>query len=102
MINITSSSPLVVPLGNPLIAGKLYLQLYHGRSEPDQQMDDWGFTGPTFGPLAYVVQTYFATLRLHGDADQELWLKRCDDMIMWQGAYYGDMSVFIATGHEHG
>jgi hypothetical protein len=95
-------SPLLVPSGSPLLAGKLYLQLYHGRTDPEQQMDDWGFTGPTFGPLSCVVQTYFTTVRLHGEPYQELWLEQCDDMIVWNGSYYGDMSIFIATGNEHG
>ena len=30
----------------------MYLRLYHGRVDPDQEMDDWGFDGPTFGPLS--------------------------------------------------
>jgi hypothetical protein len=102
MTDTAAATTLIVPLGAPLITGKLYLQLYHGRKDPAEQMDDWGFTGPTFGPLAYVVQTYFSTLRLHGDADQELWLEQFDDMIVWNGAYYGDISIFIATGDEHG
>jgi hypothetical protein len=88
--------------GSPLIEGKLYLQLYHGRTDPDQQMEDWGFVGPTFGPLSYVVQTYCTTLRLHGDPHHELWLAHHDDMVVWGGAYYGDMSIFVATGAEHG
>ena len=97
-----SSTNLVVPPGAPLLAGKLYLQLYHGRTDPAQQMDDWGFVGPTFGPLACVVQTYFSTLRVHGVDHDELWLEQHDDMVVWDGAYYGDISIFIATGDEHG
>jgi hypothetical protein len=101
MTDIAESAALRVPAGERLSEGKLYLQLYHGRTEPGQQMEDWGFTGPTFGPLTCVVQTYFCTLRLHGDPHQELWLEKYDDMIVWDGAYYGDMSIFIATGDEH-
>ena len=65
-------------------------------------MDHWGFVGPSFGPLRYFVQTYFCTLRLHGWNDEELWLERYDDMIVWDGAYYGDMSIFIAERHQQG
>ena len=50
-------------------------------------MDGWGFTGPTFGPLECVVQTYLSTLRLHGNDQQELWLEQFDDMIVWKGSY---------------
>jgi hypothetical protein len=101
MIDINAPTGLLVPAGERLIEGKLYLQLYHGRTDPREQMDAWGFTGPTFGPLTCVVQTYFCTLRLHGDPHREIWLEQSDDMIVWEGAYYGDMSIFIATGDEH-
>ena len=97
-----TSSAFIVPAGRSLIAGKLYLQLYHGRKDPAEQMDDWGFTGPTFGPLACVVQTYVSTVRLVGDTNDELWLEHYDDMIVWEASYYGDMSIFIARGDEHG
>ncbi len=97
----TAAAKIVVPAGSPLIAGRLYLQLYHGRNDPAQQMDDWGFAGPTFGPLTSVVQTYLTHFRLYGDGGMELWLETCDDMIVWQGSYYGDMSVFIATPDTH-
>jgi hypothetical protein len=96
MTDIVSSSKLLVPAGERLIAGKLYLQLYHGRTDPGQQMDDWGFTGPTFGPLSHILQTYFCTLCLHAEPDHELWLEKTDDMVAWGGAYYGAMTIFIA------
>jgi hypothetical protein len=102
MVDTALSAILPVPSGERLIEGKLYLQLYHGRKAPGEQMDDWGFIGPTFGPLSCIVQTYLTTLRLHGDHDEELWLQQFDGMIVWEGSYYGDMSIFIATGNEHG
>jgi hypothetical protein len=95
-------SPLLVPFGAPLIQGKLYLRLCHGRKDRAEQMQDWGFAGPTFGPLSCIAQTYFSTLSLHGTDDQELWLHNYDDMIAWEGSYFGDMCIFIATGREHG
>src|SRR5262249_3344497 len=58
-------TPLVIPTGTPLIAGKLYLRLYHGRNDPDQEMHDWGFPGPTFGPLSCYVHTYCCTFRIY-------------------------------------
>ena len=97
------ASPLLVPSGAPLAEGKLYLRLYHGRNDPAQEMEDWGFDGPTFGPLYSVVQTYISTIRLHGNGvDEELWLDTRDDVIAWDGAYYGDLCVFVAGRHDHG
>ena len=88
---------LLVPKGTPLTPGKMYLRLYHGRNNPEQQMDDWGFVGPTFGPLSSYVHTYCCTFRIYGEGDtSELWLETHDDMIRWHGCFYGDMEVFIA------
>ena len=90
-------TPLLVPKGTPLATGKMYLRLYHGRNDPEQQMDDWGFVGPTFGPLSSYVHTYCSTFRIYGYRDtSEVWLDKHDDMIHWDGCFYGDMEVFIA------
>lgn len=95
-------TPLLVPRGTTLVPGKLYLRLYHGRTDPGQDMDDWGFAGPTFCPLSCYVQTYCSTFRIHGECDSsEVWLETCDDTIQWDGCFYGDMEVFIAgTGEK--
>ena len=88
---------LVVPKGTLLAPGKMYLRLYHGRTDPAQEMDEWGFVGPTFGPLSCYVHTYCCTFRIHGDCNtREVWLEKHDDMIQWDGCFYGDMEVFIA------
>lgn len=98
-----AASALLVPSGGRLIEGKLYLQLYHGRDDPAREMQDWGFDGPTFGPLNKVVQTYTSTIRLHGhDGNEELWLGGHGDMIVWDGAYYGDLCIFVAGKHDRG
>jgi hypothetical protein len=36
----------------------VYLHLFHGRSSPDEELDDWGSDGPVIGPLNYVHITY--------------------------------------------
>jgi hypothetical protein len=95
--------PLLVPPGAPLVEGALYLRLHHGRTDPAEEMEDWGFDGPTFGPLDSVVQTYFATIRLcRNGVDDDLWLDVRDDMIVWDGSYYGHFAVFIAGGRDRG
>lgn len=42
----------------------LYLGLFHGRSTPDEVVDDWGFAGPIIGPLEYVHTTYACDVKL--------------------------------------
>jgi hypothetical protein len=92
-----SSTPLLVRKGTFLVPGKMYVRLYHGRIYPDQQLDEWGFIGPTFGPLSCYVHTYCCHFRIYAECNtEELWLERYDDMIRWDGCFYGDMEVFIA------
>src|SRR5439155_3697065 len=82
-------TPLLMPKGSVLTPGKMYLRLYHGRTDPGQQMDDWGFTGPTFGPLSCYVHTFCCTFRIHAESGtHELWLQTHDDMILWDGCFY--------------
>lgn len=97
---MTLSNKLIVPSGHALTAGKLYLHLYHGRKNPAEEMDDWGFAGPTFGPLTCVVQTYFTTLRLLDPDGGELWLEQFDDLVVWEDCYYGDLSIFVAEASD--
>jgi hypothetical protein len=93
----TLPTSLLVPKGTRLVPGKMYLRLYHGRIDPDQQLDDWGYVGPTFGPLSCYVRTYCSTFRIFGENDsEEIWLERHEDMIRWDGCFYGDMEVFVA------
>jgi hypothetical protein len=87
---------LLVPKGVPLQPGRLYLHLSHGRTDPAEQLNDWGFPDPTFGPLARVQQTDAAAGRLFGHDNAELWLSVCDDLVVWDGAYFGDVAVFVA------
>jgi len=98
---IDKRTPLLAPPGTPLLPGKMYLQLYHGRIDPAQQMDDWGFLGPTFGPLSCYVHTYCCNFRIYAECGtDELWLEKYDDMIRWEGCFYGDMEVFVAEAGD--
>lgn len=88
---------LIVPAGRRLTTGRLYLRLYHGRDHPDQEMDDWGFQGPVFGPLTHVVMTYLQTIRINGvHPDEELWIDTTRDLVQWEGKYYGDFELLVA------
>ena len=102
MTTTEPQTPLLVANGTALTPGKMYLRLYHGRTDPDEEMDDWGFVGPTFGPLSCYIHTYCSTFRIHGDGNtSEVWLETHGDMIRWDGCFYSDMEVFVAeTGDK--
>ena len=72
----------------------LYLKLFHGRTDPTKQMDDWGADGPIFGPYNYIHTTYANHLKmgLNDNAVHKLYV--VEDMIYYNGVYYGDWSVF--------
>lgn len=97
-----SNQTLVLDPGTPLVPGKLYLRLYHGRTNPEQEMDDWGFEGPVIGPVTAVVATYLQDIRVFGERPtDELWLESTKGMIVWEASYYGDFAVFCAGPDEH-
>ncbi len=98
---VVPATPLLVPNGATLIPDKLYLRLYHGRTDPSQEMDGWGFAGPTFGPLSCYTQTYCCDFWIHVEHDNHaLRLHTHDDLIRWDGCYYGDLEVFIAKAGD--
>ena len=69
------------------------IRLYHGRKDPNQQMDDWGENGPVLGPFDGVHSTYLYHIRpvVDGECDGEL--EVFEDMYYYDGMYYGDMVV---------
>ncbi|KKN98543.1 hypothetical protein LCGC14_0146540 [marine sediment metagenome] len=73
----------------------VYLELYHGRSDPTQDMDDWGTQGPVLGPFKCIITTYMFTIRCMRDdtAEKELWLDVHGDMLLYNGVYYGDWCI---------
>ena len=73
----------------------LYIRLFHGRTDPKQDMDDWGSDGPILGPYKFAHTTYHCCLKLgkpDGGCD-ELYIVG-PDMVFYDGMYYGDWSVF--------
>lgn len=78
------------------------MYLYHGRDNPDEQMDDWGFDGPTFGPLDWCHITYNSTINLSfTDGFCTDVMTRSDPlhfhggMLCYDGKYYGDWALEI-------
>ena len=84
----------------------IYIQLFHGRNDPDADMAEagkdnggWGFDGPQFA-CESIHGTYCSHFRMWrarlGDgviADDEVFLYWYDDMIYYDGKYYGDFSI---------
>lgn len=91
----------------------LYLALFHGRLQPNEPMDDWGFDGPLIGPLKWVHTTYSLHVRVMftNQVDEKLYFQEpahpdandiivADDLILYAGKYYGDWTVFFAGNDE--
>lgn len=100
----------------------VYLHLFHGRDAVDQDMEDWGFDGPTIGPLRYVHLTYLSDPKIaadeevirrffpdyaaeydafalkHSNSNCPFWeehtMETSNDLIKYAGKFYGDFSVF--------
>jgi hypothetical protein len=75
---------------------KFYLSLFHGRTHPDKELDDWGLEGPILGPFDQINVTYMAGVRLffdnNGD-EEEYEVRIVEDMFFYDGIYYGDWAV---------
>lgn len=67
----------------------VYIHLFHGRDDPEQRMDDWGYQGPTLGPFPYIHTTYCVDIK----CGENLVLYINNEMIVHEGKYYGDWSV---------
>ena len=75
----------------------VYIELFHGRPDPLQDLDDWGELGPVFGPLRFVHTTYAWDIKLGSDVDTLQELNVLSDMVYYGGMWYGDWSVFPAS-----
>lgn len=71
------------------------LRLFHGRDDPEANLDDWGFEGPVLGPIDAVQFTYGSiVLYVHPDRFE---LPRVDDLLLYDGKFYGDASIQLAS-----
>lgn len=83
----------------------LYVSLFHGRDRTDAVMEDWGYPGPMIGPIKNFSVTYKEHVQIFFDTqelateffpdsrDMSAELAYVDDMIMYEGKYYGDFTV---------
>ena len=82
----------------------LYLKLFHGRTNIEDNLDDWGFDGPILGPLKYVHGTHRHHLAIEYDTSEgpavDGWLEYVEDCIYYDGAYFGDFSAYESSTWE--
>jgi hypothetical protein len=71
----------------------VYLRLIHGRRNPGENLNDWGFSGPTQGPFEAIHVTYLSSLRCIREDLSELELKFHGDLLVHDGCYYGDFEI---------
>lgn len=77
----------------------VYIQLFHGRHTPDEELDDWGFDGPVLGPFPWFHMTYGCDVKLGDDPivvtgkEIDFPVPDNDGFIQFLGSYYGDMSI---------
>ena len=75
----------------------LYLELWHGRDYPDEQLDDWGKQGPVLGPFDYVHIVYLTHIQArYSNSDKVLdmdEIRIVNDLILYAGVYYGDCAI---------
>ncbi len=79
----------------------LYLKLFHGRKDPEEQPADWGFDGPVFGPFDWFHTTYSTHFRAGYDGDDSTIFEfeltsGTGDMLHYDTCWYGDWSVYLA------
>ena len=93
------------------------LHLYHGRFDPRQTMDDWGFEGPLLHGVKSIAVTYLNSLSVWFTSEAEaaaakkitgwescdvdgLWVETHEDMVVTTDPdgtkkYYGDWSLTV-------
>ena len=78
---------------------QLYVHLYHGRQDPEEHMESWGFWGPVIGPITSLQLTYANSLRLLKGSNCQ-WLDMHKDLIVYDGEFYGDLDVCLRSAVE--
>jgi len=80
----------------------VYLRLFHGRTPPDEELHDWGADGPHFGPLQWAHTTYMSEIKLAalGSYDTNLILPIKSNLVVYDGMYYGDWSVYLVQDQQ--
>lgn len=72
----------------------VFIRFFHGRTDPNEKMEDWGESGAYLGPLRAVHMTYMKHVRIE-DVDGNMWdiIPSNGDLIYYDEVYYGDFTV---------
>jgi hypothetical protein len=73
----------------------LYLNLYHGRTDPNKDMDgEWGTNGPIIGPIQF--SWTYGSMKIHDkNWDDFSFITEREGMVFFDGVYYGDFEIMI-------
>lgn len=77
----------------------MVLHLFHGRDDPHDDMDGWGYDGPRLR-IGGLHVTYMADLIVFMENDINMHLHNSNGCIYYDGSYYGDWEVLPATPEE--
>lgn len=77
----------------------VYIELFHGRKNPREDMDGWGTVGPVLGPFQYVHITYACNIKLGTDDGFECLVYtgpegELKDLVYYDEVFYGEISIF--------
>lgn len=70
----------------------LTVHLFHGRTHPDEVMNDWGSDGPRLGPFEAVSFTY-GSLVVYTASHERFEFAWFDDLLVYDGRFYGDAEL---------
>lgn len=68
------SLPIFNEVDQSTLKPGLYLALFHGRDNVDDQPEDWGFNGPMIGPIEYAHTTYGGEIKIKFETHED-WVK---------------------------
>jgi len=72
----------------------VYLFFYHGRHTSEEELDDWGFNGPTFGPYSRIAITYGCHIKAIDEKEKITdFTIGTDGLVEVLGAFYGDFII---------
>ena len=108
IMNVTAkktASADIPTYGNKPKKPGLYLGLFHGRDSQVEPMSDWGFDGPTIGPLKWCHTTYAFDIKIElensvdavryfGVQQVNCLLEMNGDLLVYGGVFYGDWTVY--------
>jgi hypothetical protein len=75
----------------------MYIELLHGRDDPKEEMEDFGFKGPIIGPFSFMHVSYLHLIRLSKldfNNGRYYTLDLAEDMLKVGDSYYGDWVFF--------